>query len=848
MKSSLWALSRFIRIMLYFLYFFFLTLVMAFCPLAQAGQGALAEKRKEAKPVSPAFPVDAHVDAYTKFGSNRRLTGTEVFLPLSWNGQILTFADLRFVGDDADGREANAGIGVRRVSDDGRHILGGYGFLDRRRSSTGNLYTQATFGGEFLTQMWDVRANVYAPLTGEKILSETTLPASLSLSGTGILATGGTATAKETPLFGADVEVGYKLDFLKDTAFSDTWAYAGAYRFDAADTKAMSGTRVRIETAPFEWLRFGAEVQQDNVRGETGFVEARIRVPLDFWRGTKHGPARPEGILKRLDTRVVRDVDIVTRAEEARNTNSEAVLNVTTGVAQKVYVVDNSAAAGGDGSAERPFATLAAAQSAAGAHDIIYVHEGDGTSTGMNAGAVLDDEGQKLIGSGVNLSFDSDTMRLPGHFNGLEDGAVIVPAGATPVVTNAAGHGIYITGDAVEVAGVTVSAAGDHGLYAYNANDVTIRDVTASGSTNDGIRIEANGPGISLTGISIQDTTATGNRNGIRLYAQTNASLAAKVESSSVTANTQHGLIVYDDSTAGSVDADLGGGSQGSAGLNVLTGNVREDLSADLDGGVLSAQNNWWGQAGGPIGTDLYEGAPLDDGLVMHWTFDDGTARDRSGNNYDGTLLNGPTPASGALNFNNPADSESVQGVDVNESDNGNALSVFMRIRPDVLINAQTPITKWETANGGNQNSWGIKALNADGTNFFVLMATAADGGNNYFTTSNAGLTAGSWAHIGFVYDGSGVGNAARLKVYKDATALAGAFAGTIPATLHNSTEPVRVAFPIVSNPAFGQYFDGLIDDVRIYDRSLSQAEVSELYRSGTVSATNTTGALSAPP
>lgn len=276
-----------------------------------------------APPVKPPFPVDAHLDAWAKFGSDRRLGGTEAFLPLSWNGQVLSFADLRFVADDADGREVNAGLGLRRVSEDANHILGGYGFLDRRRSPTGKLYTQATFGAEFLTENWDVRANAYAPLSGEKTVSEGALPASVALSGTGLVARGGTATAKEKPLFGADFEVGYKLGFLKDTWFDDTRAYAGAYHFDAPDTESMDGTRVRVETAPFEWLRFGAEVQRDTIRGETGFVEARIRVPLDFWRGTKHGPARPEGILKRLDTRIARDVDVVTQTGTVRQEKTE---------------------------------------------------------------------------------------------------------------------------------------------------------------------------------------------------------------------------------------------------------------------------------------------------------------------------------------------------------------------------------------------------------------------------------------------------------------------------------------------------------------------------------------------
>ncbi|MCD8493926.1 MAG: hypothetical protein LRY39_00560 [Alphaproteobacteria bacterium] len=117
-------------------------------------------------------------------------------------------------------------------------------------------------------------------------------------------------------------------------------------------------------------------------------------------------------------------------------------------------------------------------------------------------------------------------------------------------------------------------------------------------------------------------------------------------------------MIVYDDSTAGSVNADLGGGTLGSPGLNILSGNTLEDLTIDLDGGTLAAQNNWWGQASGeyqsaPSGglkPQIYYGAPIDDGLVGHWTFDSEwldatTAYDRSGNNNNGIMQGGLSAA-----------------------------------------------------------------------------------------------------------------------------------------------------------------------------------------------------------
>jgi hypothetical protein len=232
----------------------------------------------------------------------------------------------------------------------------------------------------------------------------------------------------------------------------------------------------------------------------------------------------------------------------------------------------------------------------------------------------------------------------------------------------------------------------------------------------------------------------------------------------------------------------------------------------------------------------------------MHWTFDNGTATDRSGNGYNGTLINSPTPSSGALDFNNPADSESVQGVDVNESDTGNELSVFLRIRPDSLITTQTVLSKWEYTNGGAENSWGMRAANADATNFIFFVAANGDAGNNYFVTSDLALTTGVWTNIGFVYNGAGVANTDKLKTFKNSVQMNGAFFGTIPSVLHASTQPILAAYPLINNPAFAQHFDGQIDDVRIYNRALSTPEIAEIHRMDTTSTINTTGSLSSAP
>ena len=66
-----------------------------------------------------------------------------------------------------------------------------------------------------------------------------------------------------------------------------------------------------------------------------------------------------------------------------------------------VIHVDNAAPPGGNGTAEHPFNSLAAAQAASAVNDIIYVHRGNGTTDGYDTGIVLKND-QMLLGSGNN--------------------------------------------------------------------------------------------------------------------------------------------------------------------------------------------------------------------------------------------------------------------------------------------------------------------------------------------------------------------------------------------------------------------------------------------------------------
>ncbi|WP_157202536.1 beta strand repeat-containing protein [Calidithermus chliarophilus] len=141
--------------------------------------------------------------------------------------------------------------------------------------------------------------------------------------------------------------------------------------------------------------------------------------------------------------------------------------NVT--VSGMYWFVKNDAGAG-NGSFASPFNTLAAAQAASQAGDVIFVYRGNGTSAGQNAGITLKN-GQKLIGEGAGLTVD----------------AVNIPAGASPLIGNAAGAGVSLAQDN-EVRGLDVGGTSG-GLTGSNFGTLTASSLSVTASAGPALNL-----------------------------------------------------------------------------------------------------------------------------------------------------------------------------------------------------------------------------------------------------------------------------------------------------------------------------------------------------------------------
>jgi hypothetical protein len=127
--------------------------------------------------------------------------------------------------------------------------------------------------------------------------------------------------------------------------------------------------------------------------------------------------------------------------------------------------------------------------------------------------------------------------------------------------------------------------------------------------------------------------------------------------------------------------------------------------------------------------------------------------------------------------------------------------------------------------NSASNNLYGV--VSADGSLYFVL-----SNGVNYGAvyTAASEVVTNTWYHIAMVYDGSLTGNTNRAKVYINGVNKTYSTASSINSTTSSSTTSLHLG---VRGGDLAGYYDGNIDEVSIFDYSLSQSEVTAIWNSG---------------
>lgn len=173
------------------------------------------------------------------------------------------------------------------------------------------------------------------------------------------------------------------------------------------------------------------------------------------------------------------------------------------------------------------------------------------------------------------------------------------------------------------------------------------------------------------------------------------------------------------------------------------------------------------------------------------------------------------------------------------ERDNSEYLSIAHASQTGLKTTSDTSVSMWvkvedQVTSGliefqlfnrylstGNNRSLALTYIYNGGT-YALQVITSANGSTIAFGNIAQTLTPGTWYHLVFVYDASAGG----IQIYVNGSSI-----GTVTG---QRTSLFADAAPVEIGAQNGNYqFDGLIDEVGVWSRTLSSSEVTTLYNAG---------------
>jgi hypothetical protein len=238
---------------------------------------------------------------------------------------------------------------------------------------------------------------------------------------------------------------------------------------------------------------------------------------------------------------------------------------------------------------------------------------------------------------------------------------------------------------------------------------------------------------------------------------------------------------------------------------------------------------SWW-QSAIEAATTIQ--APTNKGLVGYWSFEEATgtkATDFSGNGNTGTLTDMANPATatsgwgsgrlgGGLNFDGVDDYVNAGDPSSGVLDFSGAFTVSHWINPGNSIDTFSINKRLSGVVIGYD--FLIGPVSTAGQAQFRLQDSITGEGNSNTAT---GLNDGKWHHLVGVFTGT------QILIYKDGSAVGSPVSYAPAGNFLNTT-----VFNIAAR-AGASFYTGKIDEVRIYSRALSAAEITKLYQSGAV-------------
>jgi hypothetical protein len=370
----------------------------------------------------------------------------------------------------------------------------------------GHTYNQVGVSGEWLTDWGNFRSNGYMPIKTNGYTAGS--PGSPFFQNFVMCQHG-----LDAALTGTDLEVGIYMPGLADWAGMIS---VGGYAYGNTMTTWQSGPLAGQEVVPWfggvytrldmtflnNW-DFSLQANNDDYFDWTGFARITYRM----------GGSRRRNVPDQMEQPMMRNEHIV----RAHQTPIVAVNGDNGNQPWRVIHVDNSAPAGGTGTAESPLNTLVQGSTAAtNPWDIVFVHQGlSRTTTPYGGEFAFQAQNQYLVGDGGSFLLPTVTCGP----KSLSTGAGLVPLLSNPGGTSVSIDGSKAGGATVadlDILGSQVGILGTGNLDGIGGQPSLVQNVTISG----------NGTPASQRGVSLEDATGTINFRDTAIENMTNVGFA----------------------------------------------------------------------------------------------------------------------------------------------------------------------------------------------------------------------------------------------------------------------------------------------------------------------------------
>lgn len=594
-------------------------------------------------------------------GWRNGFTQIGAFTPLFYNGEWLLAPNGRLMITDTQKVGGNAGLIGRYYSSEWDRLFGANVYYDWDRAAPGFTYNQIGFGAETLGNLWDFRANGYAPIGNrENIVGPVGIINNPYFFQNWLAITG--LQNNQRSLAGGDFEFGVPL------SARTPWLrlYGGAYFYDGP-VDDPRGYRLRTEAWISDDLSVSLNVTDDRVFG-TNFNTV-VNWTFGGFKPTRYFPnltTRDRMFQQAQRNWRVATTEWVTKVPVP-------IINPRTNLPYFFTHVDNSSPVpgAGTGTFEDPFKAVPGASPAA---DVVLVRTGTSTAATPYLTNIALTDHQRLWGEGL-------ARQLQG---GASFGPFVVPVQTynVPTLTNT---GLYPW--LQNPGGDAVTLASNNDVSGFNIN----------GSAGNAIA----GPAGNINNFNLYNLNLLGNGGGISLPAASGIGLVNNV----LTAGNAGPGMSFTSGTSGlQVYVSNSNAGFNNVGMRFITGG--SNLQAFLDGTSQSNNNvtgvGVYGSAGRSIGLYAngftannntaygiygeFAGVGTVGGINLFNQTATGNGSGGPDPTYGGVYVNGNTGSTSSLVVTNSNISSNVVNNIRTDAASGATMDVF--IDPTLAINA----------------------------------------------------------------------------------------------------------------------------------------------------------------